>query len=156
VSKGLPLQTIIKLNVQNPVIYDIVKHRMVKYKQTAENTTFKVDLRPAGGALFAIYDRAIDSVKLNFPAIVVRGQKHLLKITVCDANNQPMRGTQPIRVTITAPDGTENEFSGYYATDKGQCQVKFHPAMNDLAGQWSIAVIELSSGLEVKQLFSVR
>jgi hypothetical protein len=154
--KGLPLQTIIKLNVKNPVIYDLLQHCMVKYEQTAENAIFKVDLPPAGGALFAIYDRAIDSLKLNIPISVVRGQKHLLKITVCDANNQPMPGTQPLRTIITAPDGTESEFSGYYATDKGQCQVKFNPAMNDIAGAWSITVVELSSGLEVKQLFSVR
>jgi Concanavalin A-like lectin/glucanases superfamily len=154
--KGLPLQATIRLNTPNPVIYDLLQHTIVTPQKSSNKSTFKINLPSAGGNIFAVYDRPISSIKIVVPKAIARGNNSILRLKICDAKGNPMAGTQPLKVTITSPDGAINEFSGYYATDKGQCRINFSPALNEPGGKWKIVISELSSGLKIEKTLIVK
>jgi len=151
--QGLPQTVNVTLRAKNAVVYDLVSHRKLNAVSKNDLTTVTVDLKPAWGAILAVYPQEISKVNVILPRKLTAGQESEFTIKISDKNSKPISGIQPLQITISGPKGRRNEFSGYFAAKNGVSRIKFIPAQNDLRGKWTIFVTELSSGTKVSREF---
>lgn len=115
---------------------------------THGKTEMTLELPAASGKILAIYPQTIGNVEVVAPKSIIVGKETHFTIRLFDDKNMPVPGVQPIKVIITDPKRKKNEYSGYFSAIDGVAEIKFIPAVNDLRGEWTLAVTELSSGLE--------
>ena len=152
--KGLPQDVTISLNQTNCVVYDLVSHQQLKTIEKNGKTLVDLKLKPAWGALLAIYPRGIKNISIKTPKQLKPGEKTSFAVNITDSDDKNISGVQPLEITITDPAGKRNEYSNYYAAVNGVCEINFIPAVNDLHGKWKISIVELSSGKKAEVDFS--
>jgi Concanavalin A-like lectin/glucanases superfamily/Beta-galactosidase trimerisation domain len=145
--QGLSQTVNVNLRTKNAAVYDLVSHRKLNTIAKGEQTVVSLKLKPAWGAILAVYPQEISKVDIVIPQTLIAGEESKFTIKVIDKNGKPISGVQPLKVVISDPEGHKNEFSGYFATKNGVCSIKFIPAQNDIRGQWTIAAEELSSSI---------
>lgn len=136
-----------KVSVQRSgvVVYDLIRHQLVPADSNQEATQWSVRVGACDGALFLLTPRAIQSVTIETPPAVTRGQSASVQIRVTDSYQQSIPAVVPVHVTITDPNGRVAERSGHYGAADGTLQLDLEPAANDVPGVWQIEAQEGAS-----------
>jgi hypothetical protein len=151
--QGVPQKLNVMIKSDNAVVYDLVSHIRLKSFSKAGQTVVPLTLKPAWGAVLAVYEQDIKRVEISLPQVLRTGNSSEFVIKVIGNDGKAMTGIQPVEVIISDPEGKRNEFSGYFAAENGVSRIKFIPAKNDLRGKWTVSVKELSSGIQIKKNF---
>ena len=142
----------------NSAAYDVLTGKRLPLEKSGDRVTFTADMERLGGTLVALYPEPIAGVRVELldGRTIRRGQDALLKVLVLGPSGRPIAGTQPLSVTIMAPQGEWAEITGAHATEDGVWTTTIRPAVNDGSGTWKIQVRELSSGVVAETAFEVR
>ena len=150
--KAVPQTVTVTLNAwEAPSLYayDVLEKKLLTTVEKGGVHVFDVDLPAPGGKIIALLPRKVGRVEIRAPKrIAERGGPIHVAVLIDDDAGNPLAGVQPIELTITDPKGVTSEFSDYHAAKAGSLTVDFVPAVNDLAGTWTIRARELISGLE--------
>jgi len=143
---GLPAES--KVSVVRPTgfVYDLVNHQPVVTESSTEGICFDSRLGPCDGAVYMIANRAINSVQIDAPDKVERGNRASLVVRIVDAESRPIDAVVPVEITIRDAEGQVAEFSGCYGAADGQARIALDIASNDPFGIWRIQARELASG----------
>ena len=99
-----------------------------------------------GGTLVALYSSAPAKIGLqSFPAQVKRGGWSGVDLRLYGENGRLMDSLVPCRIRILDPQGQEGR-SWTIALRGGRHVMRFAPAKNDVAGEWTIEMTELAGG----------
>lgn len=145
--QGIPLSGTLSLRRDGGHVYDLVAHSEVPARRGSQQLSFDAALEAGDGRVYLISPRKIADLRLDAPAQGQRGQPLALTIAILDDQSHPVAAVIPVKVAILDADGTPAEFSGYYAAKDGKLDITLDPAVNDPAGEWTIIVEELASGL---------
>ena len=146
---------LVRAEGKTPILYDIRKHREIPAERTGDTLHFTRKLGPCDGTIVAVYPSPIKKVIVKCPQSIKRGRSGTVTISVVDSNRKSY-GSQPLFVRVTDTSGTVTDYSDYYATMGGTYRLEVTPALNDLKGEWTIFVRDLTSGLETSSTFDVR
>ena len=140
--KGLPESATITFPDPGfePAVYELTTHRRVPVRRTEGGYAFDLTVPAASGAILAFYQEPPKAPTLDAPNTLVRGEEAVLHFRTGFGD-----GLQPVEVTITAPDGTRDDYSGYYLANHGVCDIPVIPAINTLPGHWTIAFHDLTT-----------
>jgi hypothetical protein len=136
-------------------VYDLLERKALKVQQKSGTYQFKLSLTELGGKLIALYPKSIDKLSIEFPSKVRQGSVHPLLVHLTDADKVNMPGLQPIKLTVTDPQGKRNSISDYYCAKKGLLSLDLVAARNDAPGEWKINVEDLTSGLKIEKRFTM-
>lgn len=156
--KGVEQSVAIKINaegINNPVIYDVRDHSVIPAVKTGDIISFTRKLGPCDGTIVAVYPNTIKSIRIECPKIMMKEDPGIITISVLDSLGKRY-GSQPIYITVTDPSGKVTDYSDYYATANGIFRLKVIPAVNDLNGNWTVSVKDLTSGLQSSSKFNVK
>ena len=153
--KGLPSSATLSLDRPGGYVYDLVDGKAMTVTQTPEGLAIKATFKPGGGRLFMITEKKIAGVRIEAPSNARLGKQLKLDIAVVDKHNKAIDAVLPMSVEIEDPENRRAEFSGYYGAKDGKLTLVLDLARNDLAGQWTITVSELASGLSRKHTVRV-
>jgi hypothetical protein len=135
--------------------YDMLKRQPIKVEKVGAGYTFPVELSTLGGTIVALYPTNPGAVRVKAPKRLAAGLTYDITVDLLDEENNPLRGLQPIEVTVTDPDGKVNAYSDYYCAENGRLTVEFVPALNDTRGRWTASVLDLTAGLRSETTFKV-
>ena len=153
--KGLACEATVTIRRARGHVYDLVAHEKVDAQLAQGEIRLDVSMGPGGGRLCMIADRPIGQVSLEAPESARLGQQVEVEVTVGDQVGEALDAVIPVRVQLLDPQDREAELSGYYAAQDGMASVTFYLASNDVAGQWTVRVTELASGLVSDQRIRV-
>jgi|GEM_PF-926098 len=156
--KGVEQSVAIKINakgINNPVLYDVRNHSTIPAVKTGDIVSFTRKLGPCDGTIVAVYPNPIKSVRIECPEIMMKEDPGIITISVLDSQGKRY-GSQPIYITVTDPTGKVTDYSDYYATTNGIFKLEVIPAVNDLSGNWTVSVKDLTSGLQSSSKFKVK
>ncbi len=149
--KLLPQTATISLARGDVAAYDMLNRKRLE----VADGSFTVELDELGGTIIALYPKAIEAMHVFAPATVRRGSTATLAVLMASGQSTALPGLQPLEVTITDAAGARSEYSGHHLARGGYLQLPFHAASNDATGEWSIAVTDLTAGLEASKTFIV-
>ncbi len=135
--------------------YDLMTAKRLKASIEDGDAKFDVKLTEIGGTVIALYPRGIADLAVALPQSTTRGTTTRMSIQMIDSDGVAPSGIQPVRVTIRDVDGNTNEATGYYNLQNGTAAIEFSPAVNDLKGEWSVVVDDLTAGLQGKASIQV-
>jgi hypothetical protein len=137
------------VNIALPVLYDVIRRQELSVQPLAAGAVrFGIGLSAGGGKLIASLPERISRVSVERPEQVTAGEPVTIRIAVLGESGQAIRGSLPLRVDVDDASGRRTEWSRYTTTrhaDGGICEFTFIPALNDLAGHWTIHVRDLVS-----------
>ena len=140
----------------SPVIYDVLSQQTVPYDRDGETLRLSQALGPSEGKMLAVYPGAIGEVRVTVAGDLRPGGNLQLEAQVLSGANGPMPGTQPLQVEILDSRGRRNDYSDYYATDRGLFRLAIPIARNEPIGTWKATVRELTTGRSVSKSFVLR
>lgn len=144
------------MNSNATVVYDFVEHHSVPFQRDAAGLLqIPLTLGPCDVRLLMAVPKPIAGLSVTGPDQVVRGQSWTGRITVQDADSQPLDAVIPLQVEIFDSEGQLSEFSGHYAATKGTLELPLDLATNDQPGVWEVRVLELASGQNASKFFRV-
>jgi hypothetical protein len=149
--QGLPNAATLSVRRKGVTVYDLLRHRAVPVKPSADGLQFAASFGPGGGTVYLITAKPIAGVQLRAAARAKRGSAVEVGVSVVDRTGAPLRAVVPVQITITDPQGQPAEFSGYYGAANGKTTVHLSLGANDRAGTWTITARELASGLSKQQ-----
>ncbi|MDD5597178.1 MAG: hypothetical protein PHV82_04495, partial [Victivallaceae bacterium] len=141
--EGVAQDVKIRIKKGNYHLYDVMKHEEIKYTVNGDFICFDLHLEPCAGAIIAVQPQETETVKVSYSP---DSKPSTVKIQITDAEGNPVKGAQPIKVDIYDSQGNRNEFSDYYAAEDGKFVLNFQPAINEPLGLWKIKVMDLTSG----------
>ena len=138
-------------------VYDMIGRRVLPHGKSANGAIqFQVDLPAPGGRIIALLPQKLSGMEILVPPeMSSRGERHSIGILLKDSDGSLMTGVQPVRIRIRDPKGAISEFSGYHAAESGVLSLDFVPAVQDLAGQWTVEVEELMTGVRQEAAFGL-
>lgn len=156
--KLLPQTVTVTLNRWSGPLYayDLLERKPLVATPLANGCRFQVELTELGGKIIALYAARPAKPAISVPGAAKRGAKDTIEVIVQDDHGQPLPGLQPLRVTVTDPQGDVTEYSGYYCASRGKLSIGLTPALNDRAGPWKVAVEDLTTGLTAQEAFDLR
>ena len=86
------------------------------------------------------------SVKIDAVPTFRAGEKAVFKIHVLNGKQKKLQGIQPIRVTLTDPNGKKTEV--FTSAENGSAIFTYLPGNNEPAGKWKLQAEELASGIK--------
>ena len=135
------------VNISLSVLYDAIRRKEIAAKAAgAGSLRFGISLPAGSGKLIAALPEPIGAVRLELPKEATLGKPVTLRATVLGKSGRVLRGSLPLRVDIDDAAGRRTEWSRYTTTRRakdGVCEFPFVPAVNDLAGVWTILVTDL-------------
>jgi hypothetical protein len=152
---GLPSEATISVKRSGGFVYDLAHSRTVRADTQDGKLTFASRLGPCDGALYLVCDQAIDTVRIEVPSEVRRGEQASCLVSVVDSAGRPIAAVVPVKVEIRDPEGRRAEFSGFYGAADGQVKIGLDLASNDPFGVWQISVREQASGQTATNYFRV-
>jgi hypothetical protein len=154
--KAVPQVVTITLNdwnYPNLYAYDLLEKKLLKCNKALDTYQFDVKLPAPGGKIIALYPELFDKVNIYVPHTMNKGMKYKIKINVINSSGDFLSGVQPLKIEIKDPKGNSSEFSDYYAAKNGFLSIDFIPGLNDISGNWSIEVEELTAGITANKKF---
>ena len=137
-------------------VYDLLERKALPANRKGGAWSFTVNLGELGGKLLALYPVQPARVAIGAPDRASRGQAGALTVSLSDKAGKPMPGLQPLRLTVTDPQGRDTEYSDYHCAERGRLTVPFTPARNDAPGTWRVRVEDLTAGLSAERTFAVK
>ena len=61
-----------------------------------------------------------------------------------------MPGIVPVEIVLLDPEGNRSPLARIMGTERGKCTFEWTPAVNDLAGPWTLTAHECASGKQAK------
>ena len=132
--------------------YDVFAGQAIKPDSEGR---FALAVEPAGGKLIGVHAAAVENISLQMPAKISAGKESSLKIEITGKDGTTLKSLLPVQVKINDPEGSETEYSDYYAAEDGELNISLVPAVNDIPGEWELEIRELSSGISRKSSFAV-
>ncbi|MBO4631120.1 MAG: hypothetical protein J5858_04280, partial [Lentisphaeria bacterium] len=149
--KGLPNRGKVTVARNCAAVYDLEKHCRVPFSLNRGKTVIEVDFTTNDGKLFLLTGRPLGKLELRSPSGATSGGSAEIQIY------SPDRGMLiPVRITVTAPDGTLTDDSGYAVVENGVLRKQITFPENAPAGIWKIAVRNLADGKETVSALTVR
>ena len=136
-------------------LYDLLSRQDLDSSEEDGVVSFDVDLTAIGGTIIALSPQEMSEIALDAPRRVNRNTVHRLRVRIADPSGRPVRGIQPIRITVTDPEDNQTEYSHYACAENGRYEFDLHPALNDHPGTWTITVEDLTAGLSTVQEFEL-
>jgi len=130
--------------------YDLTTANRLNATIANDGAQFDVKLTEIGGTVIALYPKGIADLAVTVPKSAPRGETTRLSVQMVDTDGVAPGGIQPVRVTILDADGNTHEASDYYNLNNGMAVIEFSPALNDPLGTWTVAVDDLTAGLQEK------
>lgn len=152
---GLPSRSTVSLTRGKSFVYDLVAHQPLPCGQNDTKIEIPVQLDPCAGRLLMVTPQPINSILLQAPKEVSRGDHTEITIRVVDPRGELIRAIVPVHVTIEKPDARNAEFTGYWTAVNGQVRIPVDVASNDPAGVWTVHAEELASGQTAATYFKV-
>jgi hypothetical protein len=137
---------------QEVVVYDAVASRRVDPEsvlRVGDRIRLDVKLPGGGGALFVLYPRPIASL-LADPGTdrpVAPGTILHVGVRILDDLDQLIPGQTAVRLTVRDAEGRIQDVSGYHPVRGGTARIALGIPVGTRAGNWSIEVKDLTSGL---------
>jgi hypothetical protein len=153
--KGIPHGATISLRRGSGHVYDLLAGKPVSIRQESGKMEFPVRLGPGDGRLFLITDHRIAAVRIDAPSRARLGGQVRWSAAVVDAEGKPLDAVVPLKVEILDPQNRPAESSGYYGARDGKVDITLDLARNDPAGEWTLRVRELASGLARERKITV-
>ena len=147
--------TLRKWQNENLYVYDMLKRKQLKVTHDRAGFHFNVSLTKLGGTMIALYPSPLTSMAIQMSAKFKAGREVPIRILLSDKEGNPVRGLQPLQITVTDAQGKINAISDYYCAENGIYTLPFMPAVNDARGKWAIEVTDLTAGLKKTQTFQV-
>ena len=138
---GLPLTAEISLK-SSGTVYEFP----AKKKHVLKNGKLSLDFKQVEGKLLIVYPDAVGSVKIDTVPTFRAGKKAVFKIHILSEKQKNLQGIQPVRVTLTAPDGRKTEV--FTSAENGTALFTYLPGRNEPAGKWKLEAEELASGIK--------
>ena len=141
------------------VAYELLGCRPVPLNRTADRTAFTLGLPPAGGRVLIFLPEPLKKIDLMLLAKkreLVRGGTARFSAELRMSGKKPAPGIIPVKVTVTGPGGTLADETHYGAFVRGQWTFALPLPYNAPAGEYSLALRELASGLEDKVQWKVK
>lgn len=135
--------------------YDMLKRQPIVVEKSGAGYTFPIELSTLGGTIVALYPTNPGAVKVKVPKKLQAGLEYNITVELVDEKNYPLTGLQPLKLTVSDPDGKANASSDYYCAENGRLSVEFVPALNDTRGRWTASVLDLTTGLRAETNFTV-
>lgn len=137
-------------------VYDMLERRHLECRRDDGSYVFDVDLPAPGGKIIALLPQEPARIEASVPRrVTARGVPCRIDVLVKDTDGRLLNGVQPLEIRIVDPEGAASEFSGYCAAESGVLRLDFIPALNDLAGTWTVQVNDLMAGLETHTRFEL-
>jgi len=128
------------------VPYDLINGKKLDVAKTADGRfAVPLSMDRFGGELVAWYPSEITEVKLSVPTTASANQPVHVVATVM-GGDKPLAGVVPVEFIWHDPNGKESIMSGVRAAKNGEATFNWTPAVNDIAGSWTLQVNELASG----------
>ncbi len=154
--KGLPNAATLSLKRKQGYVYDLVGHKPVSAASAGSELKFDASFGPGDGRVFMITPRKIADLHVRAPEQARLGEQVRLTVAVVDGKQKPLEAVIPVQVEILDPERRPAESSGYYGAKDGRLAITVDLAKNDLAGNWTIHVSELASGLSRQHKLTVK
>jgi len=141
-----------------PVLYDVMGHKRIQYGAQAGQAVFTATLPPAQGKLIAALPEPIQAVNVALPQAAVLGSPVTMKLKVLGDSGRPLVGSLPLRVDVIDPTGRPTEWCRYTTTRRGRQGIALFtwtPAVNDVAGQWTVKVKDMIAGKQTTATLQV-
>lgn len=110
-----------------------------------------LDYGPCEARIFVVYPREPRKLDLQLAGVLSAGRVAELRVTLKDAQGEPLPGRQLVRLTLTGPDGAARDESGLYPMDGGRLAIPLRFAADEESGsllkKWRAEVGELTTGL---------
>jgi len=156
-AKLLPQTVAVSIRASDTLFaYDMLERRALDVSRQGDTLTFRVALDALGGKIIALWPAAPDTISVQTPDGIARGDEGELVIAIQERSGAPLRGLQPVQVAVLDPGGRDTEYSGYYCAENGRLAIPFRPASNDRSGEWKVHVEDLTAGLTRDARWSVR
>jgi hypothetical protein len=133
-SKGLPQKAVINWKglTGKEVLYDLISGKEIDYVCTNnQGISFEITLPASGGTLIVAMSEKLASVQISY-------SRSIINLSIANA-----KGIIPLEVNITDPNGRKNELSGYFTLKKGNLDIPFTLALNDVPGKWQVSARNL-------------
>ena len=144
--KGQPASATLTLARDAGHVYDLVTGTSVPATTAGGRLQIARNFSPAEGMLLMVTQQPITAVRIGLPPQAAPGSTVEIGIAVVDPHGRAVDAMVPVRVTITAADGTEAEKTGWYGVGPQGLTLPLDLARNDPPGEWRITVKELASG----------
>ena len=108
------------------------------------------------GTLVLLLEKAIQSVEVQAPAAVSRGEEFAVTVKVLNTAGEAVPACLPLEVTLTDDNGNKLPGSGYYPAQKGTLEFKDVCASNLDSKTVKFTVKCLASGKVVSKVMSVK
>ena len=154
--EGLPADAVLSVKRPQANVYDLVDGQAVAATHASGQTDFKAHFGPGDGRVFLVTNQKIADVRVDAPTQAHLGSQVRLNASVLDQSGKPVKAVIPVKVEILDPQNKAAEFSGFYGAKGGRLAIAADLASNDPAGQWTIRVTELASGLTGERKVNVK
>lgn len=141
---------------ENPVVYDMLKRRELPVERNEGGISFPVELDSLGGTMIALQPSRLEKLAVSGGGEGEMGKEFVIPVELRDAEGNPAKGLQPVRVDIVDAKGNLHEDSDWITLEDGRGELVFTPAWNDPAGDWKIRVADLTAGLTTERTISLK
>lgn len=149
--KGLPNRGKVTIDRESGAVYDLEKHREIPFSSACGRTEIFVDFTTNDGKLFLLTDRPLGKLEIQSPSEARIGGSAGIEV------RSPDSGVLiPVQISVTPPDGTSTDDSGYAVVENGIYRKQITFPANAPAGIWKIAVRNLADGEEIVSSLTIR
>jgi hypothetical protein len=131
------------------VPYDLWNGERLETSADEHGTSVTLSMDRFGGTFVAFYPSPIERVTINCQQQAKPMETVKVEVTVTGKGG-PMPGTVPVEFELLAPNGDRSPLSRIVGTERGMCTLEWTPAVNDVAGNWTITARDCASGKEAK------
>ena len=141
-----------------PLTADVtLKHKGAVYEFPGKKLSdrcpgkYTIEFKPSEYKILILYPEPVASLGLKSVPAFKATEKAVFQITVNNAKGKQLRGVQPVKVVLTAPDGKKVE--QYLSAENGLVEFSYIPAKNEPSGTWKLEAEELASGIKFSKTF---
>ena len=117
--------------------------------------SFNYRTGPTTQSIFVLVPYKVNSPVVNLENTVSRGAELNIKVKInADTADLPLH---TLNVTVFNPEGKKvDAYSDIYFATKGQCEFSIPIALNDMVGQWEIAINDVMTQTKTIKTFTVK
>lgn len=134
--------------------YDLLSGEKLAVERKGGFNVLAVDLKPAWGTIIAVYPCEVETVAINAPERIKRGETLTVKASVSGKKGTAIEGVVPFHIVLQDESGRV-AVDRYCAAENGAISLAYELARNDLPGRWCAWVKDFATGKIVQRIVVV-
>ncbi|MBE7463457.1 MAG: PQQ-binding-like beta-propeller repeat protein [Planctomycetes bacterium] len=144
----------LRIPKRSPVCFDVLENKRIEVPADGDWMTLQADMREYPGKIFAFLPAEPVQLRLEASAQVDGGSTLTYRLTVLDAQGNPIDAAFPFEIVIS--DGAGHELERLYRAGIGEYLGAFGAPVNAGGGKLAIRVRELIGGLQAQSTVDVQ